>query len=256
MDGIIKPFLVGKMEVRRSSWHYRMYQYWMKMGGQNDWNYQENLCHYCRVVGLWAPKRWFFHARFWKVFRPWMVALIVAMLAVVGMAAWIWPSTLVHTLEWIGIAIGVIVALILLIGGGVIFWDKLKEKSHLIQRYSEWYDDKKETIGNIILITIAALYGLAILSLIGYAAYKHPIIFGIVVGSLVGLAAIIVACVVCVRQWQKVHAEADYGTIKPPSRISSFFSAKTEGIKEGAKLAGQYIIAKKRRICPFISFVD
>lgn len=39
---------------------------------------RENLCHFGRVVFLWAPLRWFFHRRLRGGLRPWMFPAAVA----------------------------------------------------------------------------------------------------------------------------------------------------------------------------------
>lgn len=44
------------MIVKPSSWHGRAYQFWQRHGGiKNNPGYRENLCHYSRVVLIWAP---------------------------------------------------------------------------------------------------------------------------------------------------------------------------------------------------------
>lgn len=43
-----------------SSWHYRIYQWWRSHGGYWPEDAPENLCHYMRVVLIWAPWRWFY----------------------------------------------------------------------------------------------------------------------------------------------------------------------------------------------------
>lgn len=40
------------------SWHYRWYAYWLKEGRGTTPSYQENLCHYVRVLLFWAPVTW------------------------------------------------------------------------------------------------------------------------------------------------------------------------------------------------------
>jgi len=46
----------GTMVVKLNSWHGRLYQYWRRDARfKNTDTYRENLCHYSRVVLIWAP---------------------------------------------------------------------------------------------------------------------------------------------------------------------------------------------------------
>lgn len=65
------------MSVNQNSWHYRVYLWWMNQGGRVRQGYAENLCHYMRVVLIWAPIFWFFKARLYRAVRLWMIALSV-----------------------------------------------------------------------------------------------------------------------------------------------------------------------------------
>lgn len=46
------------MTIKTDSWHYRWYAYWLERGRGNKPHYQENLCHYVRVLLFWAPMTW------------------------------------------------------------------------------------------------------------------------------------------------------------------------------------------------------
>jgi hypothetical protein len=245
------------LEVKRTSWHYRLYQYWKRMGGQNSWGYKENLCHYCRVVGLWAPKRWFFHAKFWGFLSPWSLILILAALALLGIAIWLWPGTVAN----LGIIVGSLIAAIAIMVGVVLLWDFLKDHLGFFEAVDDWFHYHGETIGNIILLIFAGAMCLIILAFIGYGIYKHFIPAMIVVGCLAVLAGIIIGWALALRAWRKSHPKKIFRKEKPDRQprfaaTKELISKKTEGIREGAELAVKYLVAKKRRICPYITFVD
>ena len=46
------------MIMKKETWHYRWYQYWITNGAGNSPTYRENLCHYVRVIVFWAPMTW------------------------------------------------------------------------------------------------------------------------------------------------------------------------------------------------------
>lgn len=46
------------MVISTNSWHYRWYTYWLAQGRGISERYQENLCHYVRVLLFWAPMTW------------------------------------------------------------------------------------------------------------------------------------------------------------------------------------------------------
>ncbi len=43
------------MTIKTDAWHYRVYAYWTRFSLTYKESYQENLCHYMRVLLLWAP---------------------------------------------------------------------------------------------------------------------------------------------------------------------------------------------------------
>ena len=45
--------------VSARSWHGRLYTWWRAQGGFKTIGYRENLCHYWRVVAIWAPLKFF-----------------------------------------------------------------------------------------------------------------------------------------------------------------------------------------------------
>ncbi len=46
------------MTIKTTAWHYRVYSYWARYSPTYRAAYQENLCHYVRVLLFWAPTIW------------------------------------------------------------------------------------------------------------------------------------------------------------------------------------------------------
>ena len=63
----------------------RIYSYWLKMGGGNRPGYQENFCHFCRVLLVWAPLKFFLSQKIVWIVRPWML---------VALAGYVWLFTI------------------------------------------------------------------------------------------------------------------------------------------------------------------
>lgn len=66
------------LQVSTNSLVGKMYFYWIHMGGWMP--HQENLCHFVRVVLLWAPLTWFAKQRLFFIFKPWMFASLATYL--------------------------------------------------------------------------------------------------------------------------------------------------------------------------------
>lgn len=109
-----------EIKVSSTSWHYNLYRWW---ASNSPWyrrhghSYRENLCHYVRVILLWAPLLWFFskgQVRIWKgdddYIKPSQLTLILAML--VGEIALIWMVPPVGLA--ILVVIGVLIAAVLI----------------------------------------------------------------------------------------------------------------------------------------------
>jgi hypothetical protein len=72
-----------ELNISQSSWHFRVYSWWKEFGGfsKPSW-FKENLCHYMRVVLIWAPLGWFLRKPIFGNLRPWIVtAFLTAILA-------------------------------------------------------------------------------------------------------------------------------------------------------------------------------
>ena len=240
MDGIIDPFLTGEMTVSRKSWHYRLYQYWQKTGGKNQYGFRENLCHYCRVVALWAPLHWFLYQKLWSlsVLRPWVIALVTMLLSTIGVTAAIWPAEFWHVFGRILIVLGMTIGIMLLIA--FIMWAFLW-KLNVDDKVKAWFDRHEKT-KTILEASPFVFLGVYFLGLLGLGFYFHPLITGIVIGSLIGTVMLLIAVA---SLWERYRKRAYATPKRPPTAIG-----------EGVKLAWQYLMAKKHKVCPLIRFTD
>lgn len=228
----------GILKVRKSSWHYRLYRYWQEKGGENSWGYRENLCHYCRVVAFWAPKRWFLYAQLWGVLRPWMIMAAAVLIAAIVTSAYLWPIRLVTVLAIIASYAVIIVTTRV---GGKALIRKL--------RSIQWWNQHEETVAMAIAGVLFAAIGLALLVILGFIAYKYPVPFFVGLAGAIGFAGVVLSGIYGIRRWRERDASAPTGFLGPASRA-------LRKVGDDAKLVVHYAVAKKRRICPFIGFVD
>lgn len=104
------------MRISTRTWHGRVYRFWANHPeNSRRWHLgnperrQENLCHYVRVILLWAPLFWLAFTRptrhAW--FRP-VQPVAVALLAAVGTVSYMrWPKGSVNVLLAVAITAGV-----------------------------------------------------------------------------------------------------------------------------------------------------
>lgn len=97
--------------VSTSSWHGKMYAFWKENSKfKNGAAYRENLCHYCRVILIWAPISMF---AFYEVLGmpPWAWLFLGTLFA--GITYAIVTSPLTSTLSVIGVIVGCCAAIAL-----------------------------------------------------------------------------------------------------------------------------------------------
>ena len=240
------------------SWHVKVYRFWQKHGelktAKNG--YQENLCHYWRVVMFWAPINWFFDYQIAGVewLLPFTITLFVAAIATI--TAFLVLAT-TATLFALAVVIGVAILFGLIIFTGLwaqdhpkqwkaiwrkILWSWAKYPCktiawlflHLVVSPVEWY-----------LNTIPWLLP-AILGVISVALYVYYCIVATVLVGLVTLSMVIVGGIILfLANKQKRNAIKRAGTV--------IKEKKDPGI---IKIGWETAVAKKHKICPFISFKD
>lgn len=256
MFGKLTAFFDGEITVDQHSWHYRAYNWWLSHGGGNKPGYKENLCHCMRVILIWVPAMWFFKTRIYQWFRAWMATISLIFLA--GLAFWLHP--------WItlGTTLGVIAAVAALIG------------------LAEWWKERPDQVGfffkvvffpiwfpsALVIVACELLFDKPIrwvgTTLWGIPATLALFMFfvgvsdtvdwlkraGIILGAsiLAGLAvtlalvAIGLLLIFLGSTMVERPSERKYARARPAKKGTSF-----------VRMTGHYVLAKKRKICPFIT---
>lgn len=68
----------GELHVDPDNWYDKIYA-WYIGRHPNEYGYQENLCHYIRVIVIYAPFAWLFVDPIWWKIRPWMLIWAVCL---------------------------------------------------------------------------------------------------------------------------------------------------------------------------------
>lgn len=172
------------MIIDKTTWHYRIWEYWMRLSQTYKSNYQENLCHYVRVLLFWAPLLWLgVQIRRWERF-------------------WVRLS---HALGCLGtVLVFAAFGLLVLIGIGLLLF----------------------SLGGLVFVLIT-----------------DPLTFLLAMGILAG---VIFGCaftllIILGGTTLIINVLRDRKPPKIPGTI---------------KLGAAYVVARKRRICPFITFVE
>ena len=141
---------------RRNSFLGRIYAYWERHGGKNKSDYNENLCHFVRVLFIWTPLFFFFKQPLGhRYIRLWMVGL-VGLLAASYLA---WPRAILAVLSIIGLMVIVVVVIAIMICA-VVFLDKIGDDikyraSHFttVQVITAWIMAQKHKVCPYIKVT-------------------------------------------------------------------------------------------------------
>ena len=230
----------------------KWYMYWVKLGGKKP--AQESLCHFMRVLLIWAPLRWFFLARTEsvKLVAPWSVALA----AWLDLSFLLAPQSTLHSLFllaqalmiWAVILVNAVVLIAIL--GTVLGSSKSKALLAWLKR--EGLDPLLKVMGTKILIVPVWLYTLvAIIAtswffLPGIRPMLLTIAIAVVavvffIGFLAGFSLVgdkISGAIKARRRNEETTV-----TVKSPARVA---------IGEFLALSKNYLAAKKAKICPFI----
>lgn len=112
--------------VSGKSWHGRLYRRWLRDFGwkwnpRNGLARQENLCHYVRVVLLWAPLSWLFtaHPRRWPALRPWMFVSGALAGGTLGVCFARWPTGTWEALREMGFFL-LVLAIVAVVSAGLV----------------------------------------------------------------------------------------------------------------------------------------
>lgn len=249
--------------VSRKSWHGRLYQYWRDHAKYKTYGYRENLCHYVRVVVFWAPITAFLHAH--PKGKSWLrpCTVLIALAALVGLV-----TSLILAPGKVGIAVLIAAAFAVVIAGFVSLvyvldeygkdigqWLKRRRTLRVIGSGLGWTLDRLEDLfrffgkplfkawdhqvkrGYLIpVLAYAVVFALApvqmLLITVGAA---------VAVGIFVGAVFLIWTLADYIRGWQRSHAKPKVERAKGDSFV---------------KVAWQYGVARKHKICPFINLKE
>lgn len=222
-------------------------------GGSNKRGYRENFCHYVRVLVLWAPLKWFLYANVLTVIRPWTVSLVASLFFALGIAVYLWPDLALRTLFislggglGLTVIVGFLAVVIRMLSGS----ERLRQLGHRLDGWDRavgnWFSDHEVYIGVGIVLIPVSLFG----TVLGIVAYEHPILFAIGVACFTGLVVVLGLLAVPGYFLYEYLEERLATRPRTTPKVMSF----ARGISEGVQITGQYIITKKRRVCPFIEF--
>ena len=134
----------GKVAVSRDSWMWRVYETWSRRA--NDSRAVVDLCHFMRVLLIFAPIRWFFQAT-WKIggklsIQPWLVVFTTGIVTLTTLVVTTYPemSWLVLQFMALGVAVGSVLV------GAV----------YLIVR--NWSDEAQEKLIDFFIVLFAPLW--------------------------------------------------------------------------------------------------
>lgn len=210
-------------EVSPNAWHYRLYRYWQNTGGRNRYRYQENFCHYFRVVFLWAPLRWVIMANYKSYVRPWWFLSLV----VLGVIGIFWPKVALVIIIY---PITLLVTLVIAVG----VFGMSTSILHKTGAY-RWMSKNYKVALMVFLLTAVIIIGM-----IGYFDTYYFLRGLAVIGITSGVLVVFILAV--------VGTLILWGNASKPE--------KGTGPLEVIRLAGRFLINNKKKICPFVKLPD
>lgn len=272
----VAGFFSGELSINTDSWHYRWYQYWRKRGGQNPSGYRENLCHYMRVLLIWAPLKWYSKQKYFGFWTPFLATLLLGVLALVAVGFYFTPADTGILLGVIAVGIGLIAGILFLIEwlsirprekaivGNIalkillgvlspflfLYWLLYEQVYRRVLRPTgiwNWYFQPgwKYVISPWALTLVAVvaiclffwtIVTLKILASVGIFIAAIALAMGLIFGGVYWYERRKLR-----RSWQVQSGS--------PSKFM-------EGLSGTVKISGHYIIARKRRICPFLNLPE
>lgn len=250
--------------VSRKSLPGQIYASWEKRGGLNEPGYCENLCHFVRVLVLWAPLFFLFKQPLGhRNIRPWMVGLIGLATAVFLL----WPHETMPSWPWI-VAFALINLVSLATAAGltaqmITHEQATSEKVAYIISAPVWIP--LLVVGNLIIAlgaalgvslivledlirqftgVLKALFVMALLCLFTLGFIINAKNMLMILGTIVLL---VVACVI----WTVIVMT-----------LMVVLEAAADGIKNGAsnsttlQIIKKWVMARKDKICPYIEVTN
>lgn len=259
----LEAFFSGEVMVDQDSWHYATYNWWRKHSRGNRPGYRENFCHYVRVILIWAPLLWLFKVPLFKRVRPWMIFTPGFIAGITVHGAMVNPKTTWNIWQVV-LALLLVVALIFAAAGVIVYilyllkiskkfrtivtwilcplWIPFYAVAWILVSLTERYAPIK--VFGTFAATLITLCYVAIGVTRGWQAALHALLFT-VVATLEIIAAL--AAIVFVALLVVLSVRGIYKSLTAPRRSLP----KKQG-GSTLKLIGQYIVARKRKICPLM----
>jgi hypothetical protein len=239
----LKRLFTEPYEVRPHTWHARVYRYWHNHAEFKTTGYQENLCHYWRVITFWGPLSWVLYGRIARV--PIWVPILIAQ--TVGM------FTIVAAESWLSLALFFeVIPVILLVGYAP---KELKERSQARAKLiiapveaaltppARWFFGAKA-------LKVITPFRVVALAVIAYGLYSKPI----VLLWVVGIVAVVIGAACLLTALEAIFS-AIANTIK--YRFGAGYrEPRRHAVRESLTLVAHVVAAKKRKVCPIVVFRD
>lgn len=165
----------------KNSFHYRIYSWWKNHGGQ-WYSDTENLCHYMRVVLIWAPWRWLWYVPLWKSLTPGGVLSILS--ALIALVIFLIIST-----EGTLIVLGAIFVACLFVISGLIF-------SKPLIRLGTWFTETRYKFTFIRPFTISLVFALALM--VYFWGIEFVLVLLAAIGIYLGTMAVLLGVVLLI----------------------------------------------------------
>lgn len=271
----VRNFFSGEVSVAENSWHYRIYSWWVNHDGGNTWGYKENFCHYCRVVLIWAPWRWVVY----DLFKSSPVRLLTAIFWIAYVCVFLifslTKSVEAALLSFVALLITTALLRMAYLRDPVKFENRVKQAlkwyftAHRFKVVYPW------SVTLVVLFVVASLI---------FGPVNVLLVIAAGVGLVLGLALAIIALAAIfyllkrivwdplawamgkVRDWWYAHWTAPREQKRwekereelffPPPPITRPKPAPKKKGSSVLQLIWAFILAKKRKICPFIKLPE
>lgn len=232
----------------------KVYFYWVSMGGWKP--YQENLCHFVRVCVFWAPWYWFWRQDLIFFVRPWMLVLAATYLYLIAkypghVGFW---SVVLLTLIWAIVLVFAVLQALSMV------WDKFYyARYRLSRRINRIFERtivrffKKIPVGRVLEWFFEARYRFGIRPwMVAFLAFQisslywAPVIF--ILAAVVELVILVLVAVAL----GYIYLEEKSAFATAGAAIGGATRPVTRPVVGTLGVAASWVMAMKRKICPYI----
>lgn len=209
---------------RNTPWGW-VYSYWERLTGGNPESYNENLCHFVRVVLFWTWWHAFFKQKILGTFvRPWMVLLVSLYIA----------GFLINPEVFFRVTFSLLLMLTAIV---VCVWViiTITEKLKYFRPWTWFWTEE--------LVPYVYPWTLALAAFVIWSYFYAPVVFSMLATVFLMILMCLVFLFIVVLLF--IGAASVYEYLRKPSPGSSR-SLSTRGV------IWEYMKAKKKKICPYI----